>query len=72
MKLKITSDGTSLGTKLVDEDSGETIGLVQKIEWSIGVDSAFATCTVKLAKMPLEASFVNTKFEYDVDLTEEK
>ncbi len=54
MKLKIISDGTNLGTKVIDVESGETLGLVQKIDWQIGVGEAFATATVVLSKLPIE------------------
>lgn len=38
MKLKITSDGTITGTKLIDEDSGNPVMAVQKIVWTLTAD----------------------------------
>lgn len=66
MKLKIISDGTNAGTKLLDEDSGESIPLIQKLTWE--TDSSgfgLSKVTVELLNVPVE---IVTKA--DVDLYE--
>ena len=35
MKLKIISDGTSLGTKIVNSDTGEEVEEITSIHWEI-------------------------------------
>src|SRR3990167_3463131 len=54
MRIKIISDGTTLGTKVIDEETGEKIGLIQKIVWSADVNKVITECTVKLVKVPVE------------------
>jgi hypothetical protein len=56
MKIKIVSDGTSMGTKIVNADTGEDTGLVkqvQSITWSIDAKS-LATVVMTLVKVPVE------------------
>lgn len=65
MKLKIISDGTSFGTKLLNEDTGEPIGFVESIEWKINVGDTFATAVVKFVQVPVEI------IAFDVDLSDE-
>jgi hypothetical protein len=60
-RLKIVSDGTQSGTHLVDAVSGESIGLVQSIEWHLDTSMAFAEATVKFAKVPVEVEGLNTE-----------
>ncbi len=55
MKLKIISDGTNEGTKLVDEDSGELVPLVQKLTWEAKADGFHLTkVTIELLNVPVE------------------
>ena len=54
MRLKIISDGTTRGTKVIDEETGERIGLIQDIVWSANADKTITECTIKLAKVPVE------------------
>lgn len=54
MKLvKIVSDGTSAGTRLIDEDSGESIGYVDTIEWSVTVGQPLAKAKVVFTQVPV-------------------
>lgn len=55
MKLKIISDGTATGTKLIDEASGEAIGLVQSIKWEMQASQVVSMATVTVLKVPFEA-----------------
>ena len=65
MKLKIISDGTIKGTKVVDQDTGEELIGVTSIEWSVkprerppGVGRRGGgwvfSCRLTLEEMPLE------------------
>jgi hypothetical protein len=55
MKLKVVSDGTRAGTKVVDEDGREVEGVVH-VEWSWGHDEygGLPRATIKLEGVPLE------------------
>ena len=66
MKLKIISDGTSCGTKLIDEDTGKAVGLVQSIDWSVNAGAPFADCVIKISTLPVELDVSNVKIEYDL------
>lgn len=63
MKLKIISDGTTVGTKLINEETGEMVGLVQNIQWEVGVGDNFASATVRLIKVPVELNVDAEIFE---------
>lgn len=65
MKLKIISDGTNTGTKLIDEDTGEMIHMVQKITYEATADDTFPKVTIELINVPVEIVS-----EADVDLYE--
>lgn len=54
MKLKIVSDGTNAGTKLIDEDTGEMIHLIQKLTWEADVKNFSTKVTVELLNIPVE------------------
>lgn len=55
MKLKIISDGTPSGTKLINEDTGEMIHLVQKLTWEAKADNFPLTkVTIELLNVPVE------------------
>lgn len=60
MKFKIISDGTTAGTKVVDEN-GETIGLIQHIKWEVGVSDVYASATIQILKIPVELTTENVK-----------
>ena len=52
MQLKLVSDGTPLGTKVVDEN-GEVIEYITNLKWEIGVGH-YAKATIEITKLPLE------------------
>jgi hypothetical protein len=54
MKLKIISDGTNAGTKLIDEDTGKMVHLIQKLSWEANAKEPFAKVTVELINIPVE------------------
>ena len=58
-KLKIISDGTATGTKLIDSETGKAVPFVESISWTVDAGSAFATCTVKLVNVAIEAPSQN-------------
>lgn len=69
MKLKIESDGTTVGTQVTDIETGKRVGMIQKITWEVSVDDPVATCTIVIAKMPLLAT-ASVKNQKVVDVTE--
>jgi hypothetical protein len=54
MKLKIISDGYCKGTKVVNEETGEELRGVTKIEWFLSVDSEIATARITLVATKVE------------------
>lgn len=54
MKLKIISDGTTVGTKLINEETGEMVNLVQKITYKISLDDFVGHATVSFLNIPVE------------------
>ena len=65
LRVKIVSDGTTQGTRIVEESTGEPLGFVQSIEWKVDVNDTLATATVKFVKIPVE-------IVCEVDLEEEE
>ena len=65
MKLKIISDGTNGGTKLIDEDTGEMIHGISKLTWESYADTLLTKVTVEFFNIPVE---ITTKA--DVELFE--
>ena len=43
MNIKIVCDGTIAGTKVINEDTGETLQVVQSVSWETGNDSSTMT-----------------------------
>ena len=54
MKLKIISDGSTAGTKIIDVESGEALGYVQMIQISAMVGEPTVEAIVYMAGIPLE------------------
>lgn len=54
MKLKLISDGTNLGTKLIDEDTGESLKGISQIDFQASVADPVAEVTVKFFNIPVE------------------
>jgi len=53
MKLKIISNGTDLGTKVVDAETGSVVEGVTSIEWKIAAGK-YAEATIKCISIPVE------------------
>ena len=53
MKVKIISDGTASGTKLIDQETGKSIEDITSITWSVSVDE-LAQVNVKFINVPVE------------------
>ena len=54
MKVKIISDGTRAGTKIVNAETGESIEGIVSAQFTITVDREFADLIIWLKKIPAE------------------
>lgn len=54
MRIRILSDGTGNGTRVVDE-RGQRVEMVTKIEWQVEV-KGLATAVLTFARVPVEVS----------------
>jgi hypothetical protein len=59
MKLKIISDGTPKGTKVVDE-MGNRVEYVQSVQWSVKVGE-LSRATIEILDIPIETAVLNGK-----------
>ena len=59
MKIKIVSDGTPQGSKVVNAETGEVLGDVTKIEWKIQTGDA--------ARISIELNFPIAGLEAEVE-----
>jgi hypothetical protein len=53
MKIKIVSDGTPRGTRVVNAETGEKIERVKAVSWKIGLDQV-ATATIEVVLPPCD------------------
>jgi hypothetical protein len=56
MKVKLISDGTFIGTKVVDAETGELVEGVAGIEWCLTNYAEPAVLTLHFIDMPVELS----------------
>ena len=54
MKIKIISDGTSHGTKVINADTEEMVEGVVAVEWKVRADEDFATAHIEFENIPVE------------------
>lgn len=54
MRIKIVSDGTGIGTKVINADTGERLRWIKRISWSISGPDELATATVHFTKVEIE------------------
>lgn len=54
MKLKIISDGTSWGTKVVNADTGESVDGIVSIDWRITAGGYEIAATLQITRVALE------------------
>ena len=54
--IKIESDGTHKGTKIINTDTGEMLCCVQKVTWEIATkdELPYSKCTIELINIPIE------------------
>ncbi len=62
MKLRIVSDGLSIGTKVLTEDGQEIEG-IRKIEWSV---NAGCIAEVSIGLTAMEADIVGETDQYEI------
>jgi hypothetical protein len=53
MEIKIVSDGTPYGTKLINIETGDEIKDIKSIDWHIEVDK-LATAKIEFLRVPVE------------------
>jgi hypothetical protein len=53
MKIKIISDGTPVGTQVINEATGETIDQCTSVKFEVSVGK-LATVELKLVKVPIQ------------------
>lgn len=56
LKLKIISDGTSFGTRVVNAETGEELQYVKSIRWEICSQSRRSNAIVELANVELDVT----------------
>lgn len=54
-KIKIISSGNPFDVKVIDQKTGDVIGLIQKIVWSCDVTDQIPKCVIELVGVPIEA-----------------
>ncbi len=55
MRIKIISDGTTLGTRLVNAETGESIDGATSITWSANIDDGSVVALVRFIRLPIDA-----------------
>lgn len=61
MQLKIVGDGTAMGTRVVNAETGEMLKLVQSISYSLDLKTELATLTMTVLKVPMELNTEGTE-----------
>jgi hypothetical protein len=65
MKIKIVSDGTVRGSKVMDAETGEMLSCVQSVEWSVKAgEEHFARATLTVINVPVEIE-VDARVEHE-------
>ena len=54
MKIKIVSDGTSTGTKVISAKTGETIENIRRIEWVLNAKDMYAVAKIEVVLLAAE------------------
>jgi hypothetical protein len=54
MRIKIISDGTGHGTKVINADTGEPVEFVTSVEWWILDSLSTASCRIELAAVEVD------------------
>lgn len=53
-QVKITSAGLPFDVKVINQETGNPIGLIQKIVWSCDVTDQIPRCVIELACVPID------------------
>lgn len=53
-KVKIISDGTNMGTIVIDAETGESLNFIQSIDFKAAVDKGCPEVTIKLLTPAIE------------------
>jgi hypothetical protein len=54
MNIKIISDGTVRGTRVVDQETGAEVYSVTAIHWQFNTATGLTECTLELEQVPVE------------------
>lgn len=54
LKIKIVSDGTNSGTKVVDATTGVVLGGIQCLSWKIDVNMLHAEAVIRMVDVPVD------------------
>jgi len=68
MELKIISDGTAVGTQVVDSETGKPVSFVQYVEWSVDAEKGIAEAVLKVSKIEVDL----TVKKEDTEIVERK
>ena len=71
IKLKIESDGTTSGTKLMTED-GKMVGCVQKIVWMASTEENFTSAIIEILDIPIIAKVEEAELQKVSEMIKEK
>ena len=64
MKLKIISDGTMSGTKVVDEKTGEILEGVRYVKWNADVD-CFSIAQIEIISPKIEITLLEAEVSFN-------
>lgn len=63
MRLKIVSDGTNTGTKVIDADTGKELTNVTSVKWCMHADDILSVAVIYLFNVEVEISKTITAVE---------
>lgn len=69
IKLKIVSDGTTEGTRVVDQATGEAVGGVLMLNWAATSDENLSEAMMVLQGVPCE--IITSAYRHEVGMTME-
>jgi hypothetical protein len=67
MRLKIISDGTQLGTKIINEETGDIVDNCVRLKFEIDMDKKLSNVELTLIKIPIE--YIGEGILYTDELT---
>lgn len=69
MKLKITSDGHSQSTHVIDIETGQRVENVKSITWSIDADTKTAKAQIVIIDIPVDVEVSGKTTIYEKSIT---